>query len=241
MSAFCHTPSLNDTTAVKVKDPWQCMEEDWMPVSEAKLDPVSSDDEGTVQLWKQDEGWREAEERRVHEEVAQEEAEKKEREEREAAAWKAWEAVEVWVDAEWRALKERLWDAAVQHSETVVAPPQVAKPGRRMSVAGPSTSGQRVSGVQDPCTWGCNKGTLCVLGMAKGKTMACKACHHVKVNCSWMKMTGEVWKKKWVHCLEETDNVEMVEVSKDDKEEDAQSHFAVPPHLMEEHQDALGC
>ncbi|KAG6327133.1 hypothetical protein ID866_11956 [Astraeus odoratus] len=209
--------------------------------------------------------WREAEERRAHEEVvkkaweeaekqakeahkAQEEAEKKEREEREAAVRKAWEAAEAWADKEWRAreaaeaqvdaeqraVEERLWNA-------VVAPPWVAKPGRRMSVAGPSASGWRASGVQDPCTWCCNKGTCCILSMAKGKTMACEACHHMKVSCSWTKkMTGEAQKKKQVCHSEEVDDVEMVEASEDDEEEDAQSHFTVLPHLAEEHQDALG-
>ncbi|KAG6327024.1 hypothetical protein ID866_12065 [Astraeus odoratus] len=280
MSAFHRTPSPNDMATAKVKDPWQHTEEDWMLVSEAELDPVLSNDEGMVQLqkqekkwqlevWrdecrqKQDKEWREAEERRACEEAVkkaweeaeevhkvQEEAEKKEREEREAAAQKAWEAAEaqadkerrareaaeVWADAEERAVKERLWNVVVQHLEMVAAPPWVAKPGGRMSVVGPSTSGWRASGVQDPCTWCCNKGTCCVLGMAKGKTMACEVCCHVKVSCSWTKkMTGEVQKKKWVCHLEEVDDVEMVEASKDNEEEDAWSHFAVPPHLAEEH------
>ncbi|KAG6327515.1 hypothetical protein ID866_11574, partial [Astraeus odoratus] len=237
MSASCHTPSPNDTATAKVKDPWQRTEEDWMLISEAKLDPVSSDDEGM----------REAEERRACEEVAkkaweeaerqaeearkaQEEVAKKEREEREVATWKAWEAAEAQADAERRALEERLWDVVVQHSETVAAPPQVTKPGGRMA-----------SGVQNPCTWCCNKGTLCILGTAKGKTMACEACRHTKVSCSWMKrMVGEAQKKKRVCCLEEVDNVEMMEASEDDEEEETQLHFAVPPHLVEEHRDALG-
>ncbi|KAG6328241.1 hypothetical protein ID866_10846 [Astraeus odoratus] len=105
MSASHHTPSPNDMAAAKVKDPWQCTEEDWMLVSEAKLDPISSNDEGMAQLRKQEKEWRlerEAEERRACEEAvkkaweeaerqaeeahkAQEEAVKKEREEREAA------------------------------------------------------------------------------------------------------------------------------------------------------------
>ncbi|KAG6326831.1 hypothetical protein ID866_12258 [Astraeus odoratus] len=122
----------------------------------------------------------------------------------------------------------------------VAAPPWVAKPGRRMSVVGPSAPGQRASGVQDPCTQCCNKGTHCVLSTAKGKTMACKACHHAKVSCSWMKKTtGEAQKRKWVCCLEEAEDVEIVEVNKGDKDEEVQSHFAVPPHLAEDHQDAL--
>ncbi|KAG6326597.1 hypothetical protein ID866_12491 [Astraeus odoratus] len=202
MSASRRTPSPNDTAAAKVKDPWQRMEEDWTLISEAELDPILSDDEGTVQLRKREkewqlEEWREAEERRACEEAAkkareeaeeackvQEGAAKKEREEREAAMRKAWEAAEAWADAEQRALEERLWDAAAQRSETAVAPPWVAKPGGRMSVAGPSIPGQRASGVQEPCTQCHNKGTLCVLGAAKGKTTACEACRHTKVSCS---------------------------------------------------------
>ncbi|KAG6327021.1 hypothetical protein ID866_12068 [Astraeus odoratus] len=259
MSAFCHTPSPNNMATAKVNDPQQHMEEDWTLILEAELNPMLSDDE--------DKEWREAEERRACEEVAkkaweeakeackaQEEVEKKEREEREAAAWKAWEAVEVQADKEWRAreaaeaqadaeqrsVKERLWNVVVQCSEMVAAPPWVAKPGRRMSVVGPSTSGQRASGVQDPCTQCCNKGTCCILGMAKGKTMACEACCHTKVSCSWTKKTtGEVQKKKWVCCSEEADDVEMVEASEDNEEEDAWLHFTVLPHLAEEHRDTL--
>ncbi|KAG6325865.1 hypothetical protein ID866_13223 [Astraeus odoratus] len=218
MSAFCHTPSPNNTAAAKVKDPQQHMEEDWMLVSEAKLNPVLSDDEAKKA---QEEAERQAEEACK----AQEEAVKKEREEREVAMWKAWEAAEVQADAEQRALEERLWDVAAQHSETVAAPPWVAKPGRRMA-----------SGVQDPCTQCHNKGTLCILGMAKGKTTVCEACCHAKVSCSWTKrMAREALKKKQVCHLEEVDNVEMVEASEDDKEEETQLHFTVLPHLVEEH------
>ncbi|KAG6327306.1 hypothetical protein ID866_11782 [Astraeus odoratus] len=244
MSAFHHTPSPNDMATTKVKDPQQCTKEDWTLVSEAKLDPVSSNDK--VQRdecrWKQDEEQREAEERRACKEVAkkaweeaerqaeevcraQEEAEKKEREEREAATQKAQEAAEAQADAEQRALEKRLWDAAVQCLDMAVAPSWVAKPGGRMA-----------SGVQDPCTQCCNKGTLCILDAAKGKTMACEACHHVKVSCSWMKrMVGEAWKKKQVHCSEEVDDIEMVEASEDNEEEETWLHFAVLPHLVEEH------
>ncbi|KAG6326192.1 hypothetical protein ID866_12897, partial [Astraeus odoratus] len=260
MSAFCHTPSPNDMATAKVKDPWQCTEEDWTLVSEAELDPVLSDDEGMAWLQKQDEEQREAEERRVCKEVAkkaqeeakeackvQEEAEKKEREEREVAVQKVWEAVEVqvdeewrareaaeaWADAEQRAVEERLWNVA--------APPWVAKPSGRMSVAGPSASGQRASGVQDPCTRCCNKGTHCILSAAKGKTTVCEACHHMKVSCSWMrKTTGEAQKRKWVHRLEEVEDVEIVEVDEGDEDDEVQSHFVVPPHLVEDHWDALG-
>ncbi|KAG6325807.1 hypothetical protein ID866_13282 [Astraeus odoratus] len=162
MSASHRTPSPNDMAAAKVKDPWQCTEEDWTLVSEAELDPISSNDEGMVRLRKQEkerrlEVWRdehrqkrdkerrEAEERRARKEAvkkareeaeeackAQEEAAKKEREEREVAAQKAQEAAEARADAEQRALEERLWDVAAQHSEMVVAPQWVAKPGGRM-------------------------------------------------------------------------------------------------------------
>ncbi|KAG6326031.1 hypothetical protein ID866_13058, partial [Astraeus odoratus] len=181
-------------------------------------------------------------ERKAEEECkAQEEAAKREREERETAARMAWEAAEAQADAEQRALEERLWDAAVQRSETVAAPPQVAKPGGRMSVAGPSIPGRRASGVQDPCTQCCNKGTLCVLGVAKGKTTACEACRHAKVSYSWTKRTvGEARKKKRVRRLEEADDVEMMEAGEDNEEEEMRSHFAVLPHLVEEHRDALG-
>ncbi|KAG6326174.1 hypothetical protein ID866_12915, partial [Astraeus odoratus] len=181
-------------------------------------------------------------ERKAEEECkAQEEVAKREREEREMAMQMAQEAAEAQADAEWRALEERLWDTAAQHLETAAAPPWVAKPGGRMSVAGPSIPGRRASGVQDPCTRCCNKGTLCVLGVAKGKTTACKACCHVKVSCSWMKRTvGEAQKKKRVCRLEEADDIEMMEAGEDDEEEEMRSHFAVPPHLAEEHHDALG-
>ncbi|KAG6326017.1 hypothetical protein ID866_13072 [Astraeus odoratus] len=255
MSSPCCTLSPHKTLLAKTKDPQECMEEEWHLVSEGKLDPMLSNDEHSENEEAEKRAREEAEhlaheeaakkvqeeaERKVQEEhKAQEEAVKREREERETAAWMAQEAAEAWADAEQRALEERLWDMAAQHSETVAAPLQVAKPGGRMSVAGPSVPGQRASGVQDPCTQCCNKGTLCVLGAAKGKTTACEVCRHVKVSCSWMKrMAREVRKKKQVCCLEEADNVEMVEASKDDEEEETQSHFAVLPHLTEEHQDA---
>ncbi|KAG6328019.1 hypothetical protein ID866_11070 [Astraeus odoratus] len=183
------------------------MEEDWTLISEAELDPVSSDDKGMAQLQEQ--------EKKQQLEV-QEEAVKKEREEREAATWKAQEAAEVWADAEWRALEERLWDVVAQCSEMAVAPPQVVKPGGRMSVVGPSIPGRRASGVQDPYTWCHNKGTLCILGMAKGKTMACEACHHMKVSCSWMKrMAGEAWKKKVLMATLDMLSTEFYEFQRD--------------------------
>ncbi|KAG6327458.1 hypothetical protein ID866_11631 [Astraeus odoratus] len=144
------------------------------------------------------------------------------------------------VDTKRRAFKEQLWESAGQQSEMTVAPLGVAKPSGRMTVAGPSTPAQRASGVQDPCTRCHNKGTLCILGTAKGKTMACEACCHAKVSCSWTKRAArETQKRKWVQCSEEMENVEMVEVGEDDEEEEVQSHFAVPPHLMKDHQDAL--
>ncbi|KAG6328233.1 hypothetical protein ID866_10856 [Astraeus odoratus] len=214
MSSFCRTSSLHKHCLAKTKAPKECTEEEWRLVSKGELNPMSSDDEKTAEIEEGRGG-------------AQEEAVKREREEREAAAWMAWEAVEVQADAEQRALEERLWDAAVQHLETVVAPLRVAKPGRRMA-----------SGVQDPCTQCHNKGILCILGAAKGKTTACEACCHAKVSCSWTKrMAREARKRKQVCCSEEVDNVEMVEASKDNKEEETQLHFAVPPHLVEEHRD----
>ncbi|KAG6326044.1 hypothetical protein ID866_13045, partial [Astraeus odoratus] len=248
MSSPRHTLSPHKTLMAKTKDPQEHMEEEWCLVSEGKLNPVLSNDEDTAKI-----AWEEAEHlackeatRKVQEEAerkaeeehkAQEEAVKREREERETAAQMAWEAAEAWANAEQRALEERLWDMVVQRSEMVAAPLWVAKPGRRMSVAGPSIPGQWASGVQDPCTQYRNKGTLCVLGAAKGKTTACEACRHAKVSCSWMKrMAGEAQKRKRVHHLEEADDVEMLEAS----EEETWSHFTVPPHLVEEHQDAFG-
>ncbi|KAG6327775.1 hypothetical protein ID866_11314 [Astraeus odoratus] len=115
-----------------------------------------------------------------------------------------------------------------------VAPPWVAKPSGRMTMAGPSTPGCRASGVQDPCTRCCNKVTPCMLSMAKGKTTACKACHHVKVSCSWMKKTaGELRKWKWVQRSEEVEKIEVVDMDKDKDKE--QPHFVVLQHLVEEH------
>ncbi|KAG6327037.1 hypothetical protein ID866_12052 [Astraeus odoratus] len=123
---------------------------------------------------------------------------------------------------------------------TVVAPLWVAKPSGRVTVVGPSTPAQRASGVQDPCTRCCNKGTPCVLGTAKGKTTACKACHHMKVSCSWTKRVArEMQKRKQVQQSEEAEDVEVVEVGGDDEEEEVCLHFVVLTHLTEEHQDAL--
>ncbi|KAG6329252.1 hypothetical protein ID866_9837 [Astraeus odoratus] len=181
--------------------------------------------------------WEEAERQaeeahKVQEEArAKEEAERIAREaaEREEAAKRAAEAVEERANIERRALEERLWEAVGQWSETAVAPPQVAKPSRRMTMGGPSAPG-----------WRChNKGTLYGLGVAKGETMACKACHHTKASCSWSKkMTRETQKQKQVQWLEETEDMEMIEVGEDNEE--VQSHFAVLTHLMEDHWDTLG-
>ncbi|KAG6326165.1 hypothetical protein ID866_12925 [Astraeus odoratus] len=178
------------------------------------------------------------EERRVQEEAvrAREEAERlaKEAAEREEAAKRAAEAVEERADAERRAIEERLWEAAGQQSEMAVAPPRVAKPSGRMTVGGSSTSARRASGVQDPCTWCHNKGTPCVLGAAKDKNTACKVCRHAKVSCSWLKrIVGESRKWKRVRRSEEANEIEAIDVGKDEDEE--QPHFAVPQHLVEEH------
>ncbi|KAG6326452.1 hypothetical protein ID866_12637 [Astraeus odoratus] len=183
------------------------------------------------------------EEHRVQEEAARarEEAERlaKEAAEREEAAKRAVEAAEERVDAERRAVEEQLWEAVGQWLETAVAPLRVAKPSGRMTVGGSSTPAHRASGVQDPCTRCHNKGTPCVLGAAKGKTTACKVCHHAKVSCSWSKrMAGESRKRKRVQRLEEVDEIEAVNMGEDEDEE--WPHFAVPQHLVEEHRDALG-
>ncbi|KAG6326614.1 hypothetical protein ID866_12475, partial [Astraeus odoratus] len=226
MSSPHCTLSPHKTLLAKTKDPQEHTEEEWHLVSEGKLNPVLSDNENTAKIAREEaehlaheEAAKKVEEaeRKVEEECkAQEEVVKREREEREVATWMAWEAVEAWADAEQRALEERLWDTAAQCSEMVAAPLQVAKPGGRMS------------------------GTLCILGTAKGKTTACKACCHAKVSCSWTKrMAREAQKKKQVHHSEEVDDIEMVEADEDDKEEETWSHFTVLPHLMEEHQDAL--
>ncbi|KAG6327956.1 hypothetical protein ID866_11133 [Astraeus odoratus] len=183
------------------------------------------------------------EECKAQEEVARvrEEAERlaKEATEREEAAKRAAEAVEERVDAERRAIEEQLWEVAGQRLEMVVAPLWVAKPSGRMTVGGSSTPACRASGVQDPCTQCRNKGTPCVLGAAKGKTTACEVCCHTKVSCSWSKrMVGESRKQKRVWRSEEVDEIEAINVGKDEDKE--QLHFAVLQHLAEEHRNALG-
>ncbi|KAG6327049.1 hypothetical protein ID866_12040 [Astraeus odoratus] len=191
----------------------------------------------------QEEAERKAEEEhKAQEEAARarEEAERqaKEAAAREEAARRAVKATEERADAKRRALKEWLWETAGQWSEMVVVPPWVAKPSGRMTVGGSSTPACRASGVQDPCTQCRNKGTLCVLGAAKGKTTACEACHHAKVSCSWSKKTvGESRKWKRVWRSEEAEETEVIYMDEDEDKE--QLHFVVPQHLMEEHQDAL--
>ncbi|KAG6329003.1 hypothetical protein ID866_10086 [Astraeus odoratus] len=90
------------------------------------------------------------EEHKVQEEAARvkEEVERiaKEATDREEAVKRMADAVEERADAERRALEEQLWEAAGQHLEMAVTPPQVAKPSGRMTVGGPSTPGWRASG-----------------------------------------------------------------------------------------------
>ncbi|KAG6327912.1 hypothetical protein ID866_11177 [Astraeus odoratus] len=270
MSSPCRTSSPHERCLAKTKAPKERMEEEWRLVSKGELDPVSSDDKKTaemrdqekkqrVEVWKEKRRWRQDEvEKRAREEAkclarkeaarkAQEEAERKVEEEhkeavaREEAARRAAEAIEERADTKRRALEKRLWEAAGQRLETAVVPPWVAKPSGRMTMMGPSAPGWRTSGVQDPCTRCRNKGTSCVLGVAKGKTSACKACQHAKVSCSWAKkMAGETHKRKQVQHSEETEGREVIDVDADDDEDEEQSHFAVPTHLAEEHRDALG-
>ncbi|KAG6325856.1 hypothetical protein ID866_13234 [Astraeus odoratus] len=207
MSSPCHTLSPHKILLVKTKD--LCKSE----VGGCR----ASSKEAEKKVW--EEAKRKAEEECKVQEAAARAKEEAERMARETTERREREAMEEWADAEQRALKERLW-------ELVVAPLQVAKPSGRMSMARPSTTGQRC----------CNKGTLCVLSAAKGKTMVCEACHHMKASCSWMKKTtGEVWRRKWVWHLEEMEDMEMMEASEDDEEEEMWSHFAVLSHLMEEH------
>ncbi|KAG6327569.1 hypothetical protein ID866_11520 [Astraeus odoratus] len=268
MSSPRRTSSPHERCLAKTKVPKECMEEEWRLVSEGELDPISSDNEKTAEIRRRDEAEKRAREEAEHlarEEAArkaQEEAERKAQEERRAqeeavrvreeaerltkeaaereeAAKRAAEAAEERVDAERRAVEDRLWEVAGQWLEMAVAPPRVAKPSGRMTMGGSSASACRASGVQDPCTQCRNKGTPCVLGAAKGKTTACKACCHAKVSCSWSKRTvGELRKWKRVQRSEEVDEIEAIDVGEDEDEE--QPHFAVPQHLVEEHRDTLG-
>ncbi|KAG6329706.1 hypothetical protein ID866_9383 [Astraeus odoratus] len=217
MSSPHPTSSPHKHCLAKTKASKECMEEEWRLISKEKR------------------AWEEAEclaceeaERKVEEECkaqeeavgAKEEAKRiaKEATVREEAAKKVVEAAKERANVERRALEDG-----------------------RMTMGGPSTPGWRASGIQDPCTRCCNKGTLCVLGMAKGKTMVCKACHHAKASCSWSKkMARETQKQKQVQQLEETEDVEMIRVGEDNKEEEVWLHFAVPTHLTEDHRDTLG-
>ncbi|KAG6327554.1 hypothetical protein ID866_11535 [Astraeus odoratus] len=258
MSSPHCTSSPHDHCLAKTKAPGERTEEEWCLVSEdwEKRQRVEVQKEECQQ--RQDEAEKKAQKEAEHlvcKEAAkkvQEEAERKAEEEhkvQEEAARVKEEAERLAKEATAReeaakraaeAMEERLWESAGQQLEMAVAPPQVAKPSGRMTVAGPSTPAQRASGVQDPCTRCCNKGTLCILGTAKGKTTACEACCHAKVSCSWTKRVArETRKRKWVQQSEEMEDMEMVEVGKDEEEE-VQSHFVVLLHLMEDHQDALG-
>ncbi|KAG6327511.1 hypothetical protein ID866_11578 [Astraeus odoratus] len=215
MSSPCHTSSPHKCCLAKTKAPGECMEEEWQLVSEVEK-RAWEEAECLVHKEAAKKAQEEAEQK-AHEEAeqrAQEEAKRKAEEEhrvqevaarakedmeREDAMWRAVEAAEERADTERRALKEHLWEAA-----------------------GPSATGQRASGVQDPCTRCHNKGTLCDLGAAKGRTMACEACCH-----------------KWAQWSEEMEDIEMIEAGKDNNNEEVWLHFMVPPHLMEDHWDAF--
>ncbi|KAG6327231.1 hypothetical protein ID866_11858 [Astraeus odoratus] len=186
----------------------------------------------------QEEAERKAEEEhKAQEEAARvkEEAERvaKEAAVREEAVRRVVEAVEERADAERRAVKEQLWEAVGQRSETAVAPLWVAKPSGRMTVAGPSAPAWRASRVQDPCTRCCNKGTFCILGAAKGKAMACEVCCHAKVSCSWSKkMAGEMRKQKQAWRSEEVEETEIINMDKDEDKD--WPHFVRVNNLKEE-------
>ncbi|KAG6328590.1 hypothetical protein ID866_10499 [Astraeus odoratus] len=213
MSSPHHTLSPHECCLAKTKAPKECSEEEWKLISEEKRA-------------------REEAKRLAHEEAArraQEEAERKAEEECKVQE----EAVRAREEA------ERLAKEATEREEAAKrADAERRAIEERMTVGGSSTPAHRASGVQDPCTWCCNKGTPCVLGATKGKTTACEVCCHAKVSCSWSKRTvGESRKWKWVRTSEEVEEIEVVDVGKDEDEE--QPHFVVPQHLAEEHQDAL--
>ncbi|KAG6327478.1 hypothetical protein ID866_11611 [Astraeus odoratus] len=254
MSSPHCTSSFHECCLAKTKAPKECTEEEWKLVFEGKLDPVLSDDEKMAEMQDQEKKQRVEEEAKhlAHKEAmkkAQEEAERKAEEEhrvQEEAARAREEAERLAKEATAREeVAKRAAEAAEEGQmprggplRSICGRRQVAKPSRRMMVVGPSTSGCRVFGVQDPCTRCCNKGTPCVLGMAKEKTMACKACCHAKVSCSWIKKTaGESrkWKQMWRS--EEAEEVEAIDVDEDKDKE--QLHFVVPQHLAEQHQDTL--
>ncbi|KAG6327020.1 hypothetical protein ID866_12069 [Astraeus odoratus] len=237
MSSPHCTLSPHECWLAKTKAPKECMEEEWHLISEVEKRAQEEAKHLACKEAAKRAERKVEEEHRVQEVVAR----AKEDTEREDAAWRAAEAVEERADAKRRALEEHLWEAAGQQSGMAVAPPWVAKPSGRMTVGGPSTSGWRASGVQDPCTRCCNKGTLCVLGTAKGKTMVCEACCYAKASCSWLKkMIREMQKQKQAQQLEETEDVKMVKVGEDNEDDKVWLHFVVPQHLMEDHQDTLG-
>ncbi|KAG6328053.1 hypothetical protein ID866_11036 [Astraeus odoratus] len=225
MSSPHCTLSPHEILLVKTKAPHEHMEDEWWLVFEEEA-------ERKVE-----------EEHKAQAARAKEEAERRAKEdaEREDAAQRATEAVEERANAERRALEERLWEVVGQWSVMAVAPLQVAKPSGRMTMVGPSAPGWRASGVQDPCTRYHNKGTPCMLGAAKGKTTACKVCHHVKVSCSWTKRTAsKTHKQKQVQQLEDMEEKEVIDMDTNEEEDKEQLHFAVLTHLMEEYRDALG-
>ncbi|KAG6327816.1 hypothetical protein ID866_11273 [Astraeus odoratus] len=241
MSSPHHTSSPYECCLAKTKAPKEHMEEEWKLVSKEKRAWEEAEcltHEEAVKKVQEKAERKVEEEHRAQEEAvrAREEAERlaKEAAVREEVVKRVVEAVEERADTERRAVKEHLWEAVGQQSEMVVASLQVAKPSRRMTVVGPSALGCRVSGVQDPCTRCCSKGTSCMLSTAKEKTMACEVCHHAKVSYSWMKKTtGESRKWKWMWRSKKVEEVEVVDVDKE------QPHFVVLQHLVEEHQDAL--
>ncbi|KAG6326292.1 hypothetical protein ID866_12798 [Astraeus odoratus] len=212
----------------KTKAPKEHTEEEWKLVSKERRAQEEAEclacEEATRKA--QEEAERKVEEEcRVQEEAARAREEAKEATEREEAAKRAVEAAEERADAERRAVGEHLWEVAGQHLEMAVAPPQVAKPSRRMTVAGPRLLGSKIP-VVSAATF--------VLGAAKGKTMACEVCCHAKVSCSWSKkMVGEPRKQKHVWRSEEAEDTEAIDMGEDEDEE--QPHFAVPQHLAEEH------
>ncbi|KAG6328903.1 hypothetical protein ID866_10186 [Astraeus odoratus] len=257
MSTSCCTPSPHEVLLAKTMDAHQCMEAKWHLISEGELNPVLNIDKNMAKMQSEKraqeeakhlvhkeavkKAWEEAERQAEEAHKVQEEVEKKEKEEREAAAWKAREAAEaqadkeqrareaaeVHADDEWRALEDRLWEEESRRNAEEVVGLQVIRPSMDLSGAGPSSRKcSKGSGMQDSCSNCCSKGIHFILGAAKGKMTACEACCHAKTSCSWSKKTArETCKQKLV--------------GEDDKEE-MWSHFTVPTHLMEDHQDALG-
>ncbi|KAG6326611.1 hypothetical protein ID866_12478 [Astraeus odoratus] len=234
MSSPRRTLSPHVRCLAKTKAPGERMEEEWRLISEGELDPVSSDNKKTAEMW--DEAEKRAQEEA--ERLAREEAMRKVQEEAERKAQEECRAQEEAARA--REEAERLAKEATKREEAAKRAAEAAEERadtKRRAVE--DASACRASGVQDLCTQCRNKGTPCVLGAAKGKTTACEACHHAKVSCSWSKrMVGESRKQKQVWRSEEVDEIEAVDVGKDEDKE--QPHFVVPQHLAEEHRDALG-